>query len=113
MATSVEPRFRKRIPCRLTRSRSTFSGVVLDFSRRGLFVQASVAARTGDEIEIVLSRSEREPDVVLNAQVVWQRKVPLALRSTVQEGLGLQISYASESYYTLLAEASQGSPLTR
>jgi len=114
VGTRAETRFRKRIPCKLTRSRSTFSGFVLDVSRRGLFVQTSAAAKAGDEIEVMLSRREPEGAIVLKAQVVWQRKVPTQLRSVVQGGLGLQIRYAPERYYVLLAEAAQGSaPIRR
>lgn len=80
--------------------------MVLDLSRQGLFIQTAVSARAGDEIEVVLSGSAQDPDVVLNARVVWQRKVPWQLRSTLQSGMGVQIRYASESYYALLAEAA-------
>ncbi len=109
------PRFRKRIPCTLSRDRSTFSGLVLDVSRTGLFVQTRAVAKAGDEVEVMLSeRREPEAALVLSAQVVWQRKVPLQLRSVVKGGLGLEIRYAPERYYFLLAEAAQGSaPIRR
>ena len=110
MRTTAEPRFKRRIPCRMKQSRRTSSGMVLDLSRRGLFVQTTVSAKAGDEVEVVLSGSEQEPDVVLNTQVVWQRKVPYQLRSTLQSGMGLQIRYASESYYALLADAAANAP---
>jgi len=84
--------------------------LVLDVSRRGLFVQTSVAAKTGDEVEIMLSSGEQEADIVLNAEVRWQRRVPLQLRSALAGGIGLQIRYASESYYVLLAGAAKTSP---
>ena len=61
----------------------------------------------------MLSRREPEAAIVLDAQVVWLRKVPLQLRSAVEGGLGLQIRYAPESYYALLAEAAQGSAPVR
>ena len=109
MDTRAEPRFKKRIPCKLTQSRTTFSGLVVDVSRTGLFVQTSAAAKAGDEVEVVLSRWEPEADIVLSAQVVWQRKIPPQLRSTVEAGLGLQIRYAPEPYYVMLAETSQDS----
>ncbi len=110
---SAEPRFAKRIHCKLQRSRSTFSGLVLDVSRRGLFVKTSAVAKAGDEIEVLLSRREPEAAIVLSTQVVWQRKVPPQLRSAVKGGLGLQIRYAPEPYYALLVEAAQGPASTR
>ncbi len=113
MDTRAEPRFRKRIPCTLRQSRSTFSGLVVDVSRTGLFVQTSAGAKAGDEVEVMLSRWKSEADIVLSAQVVWQRKVPPQLRSAVEGGLGLQIRYAPEPYYVLLVEAARGSASVR
>jgi len=109
VATGPEPRYKKRIPCKLTRSRSTFSGLVVDLSRKGLFVQTGAIAKTGDEVEIVLRRWQSGAAIVVNAQVMWRRKVPPQLRSVVEGGLGLQIRYAPEPYYVMLAEASEGS----
>lgn len=106
MKTTAEPRFKKRVPCRLTQGERASAGVVLDLSRRGLFIQTTVSAKPGDEVQVVLSGREKQPDITVNAQVVWHRKVPYQLRSSVQSGMGLQISYASEAYYGLLAEAA-------
>lgn len=112
MGARAEVRFRKRIPCKLMRSRSTFSGLVLDVSRTGLFVQTSASAKAGDQVQVELGRGGAEA-IVVNAEVVWQRRVPHQLRSAVQGGLGLQIRFAPEPYYLLLAEAAQGSAPTR
>ena len=94
MDTLAEPRYRKRIPCKLRRSRSTFSGLVLDVSRTGLFVQTRAVAKAGDEVEIMLARPEAA--ILLDARVVWQRNVPPQLRRAVEGGFGLQIRYAPE-----------------
>lgn len=107
MGTRAEPRFSKRIPCELKRRRSTFSGLVLDVSRTGLFVQTGAAAKAGEEVDVVLGTQEPETAIMLNAQVVWRRKVPPQLRA-VEGGLGLQIRFAPEPYYAMVAEAAQG-----
>jgi len=107
MQTRAGLRFRKRIPCKVRRSRSTFSGLVVDVSATGLFVQTSAAAMAGDEIDITLSGREQEPAITVNAQVVWRRQVPYQLRSMVEGGLGLKIRYAPEQYYAILAEAAR------
>jgi Tfp pilus assembly protein PilZ len=109
MDPRAEPRFKKRMPCKLRRNQIMFHGLVLDVSRTGLFVQSSAAAKVGDEIEVALSRRERETTIELIAEVVWQRKAPQQLRSVVEGGLGLKICYAPEPYYTLLAEAAHRS----
>ena len=111
MRPTAEPRFKRRIPCKLNQSSRATSGVVLDLSRGGLFVQTAVSARAGEEMEIVLhapAGREDQSDIVLNAQVVWQRRVPVQLRNSMQSGVGLKIRYASEGYYALLAETASG-----
>lgn len=72
-------------------------------------MQTGAVAKTGDDVEIVIRSWNSETTIVLNAQVMWRRKVPLQLRSAVEGGLGLQICYAPEPYYVMLAEASQDS----
>ena len=109
MGKRPDPRFKKRVPCKLRRSQSSFSGLVLDVSRTGLFVQTSAAAKAGDEVEVMITRQNPAADFVVTTQVAWQRKVPAQLRSVVEGGLGLQIRYAPEPYYDLLAEAAERS----
>ncbi len=107
------PRFRKRIPCKLSRGRTVFSGLVLDLSRTGLFVQTRAVAKAGNEVEVMLARREPEAPIELDVRVVWQRKVPPQLRGVVEKGFGLQILYAPEPYYALLVEVAQGSARIR
>jgi Tfp pilus assembly protein PilZ len=95
--------------CRLKVGQRENSGIVLDVSRQGLFVQTSASARVGDKVEIVLSGPGQSAPITLVAAVRWQRVVPAQLRSVQQAGLGLQISQAEEAYYALLAQAQQGS----
>ncbi len=108
MDTRAEPRFRRRMACELTRGKSIYSGFVLDVSRTGLFVQTGVAnAQMGDEVEVTLRPRGPEPPIALKTQVVWQRRVPLQLRTIAEGGLGLHIRYAPEPYYRLLLEAAR------
>jgi len=75
----------------------------------GLFVQTSAAASIGDNVEVILSRSEQGAAISVVTAVRWLRRVPAQLRTVAQAGMGLQISHAEEGYYALLAEALQGS----
>ncbi len=109
MADRPEPRFKKRISCKLRIGQQDHSGIVLDVSRKGLFVQTSAAARIGEKIEVVLIRPEQGAAITLATAVRWQRRVPAQLRTVAKAGLGLQISQAGEGYYTMLAEALEGS----
>ena len=113
MAERGEQRFKKRMSCKLRLGQQDHSGIVLDVSRMGLFVQTSAEARVGDKVEVVLSRPSPNSAIRLVAGVRWLRRVPTQLRSVSQAGIGLQISHAEEGYYALLAEALRGSALVK
>jgi hypothetical protein len=97
----AETRFRKRVPCRVWVGESSYSGVVLNLSRQGMFVQTCAGMKAGDSIDL---RLRGEIDV--QAQVVWRRRVPPVLRNSAEGGVGLQIIGAPEGYFHLLAEAA-------
>lgn len=98
------------MPCRVKQGPRQYSGMVLNVSRTGLFVQTSAAPEIGAEIELTLSQRTQPTPLQLTAEVIWKRKVPASLRSVAEGGIGLRIRYAPETYYGLLAEAAQGSP---
>ena len=102
---SPDRRFRKRLSCRIRVDESRYSGIVLNLSRTGLFVQTAATVRPGGSIELQL-----RGEAPLQAQVVWLRRVPQHLRSVSQGGVGVRIVGAPESYYHLLVEAAAGSP---
>lgn len=107
MEPQAEPRFRKRIPCRLLLRESSYAGVMLNFSRTGLFVQTSATPSPGETVELKLG------SVLVEAEAVWHRRVPQQLRSVSEGGVGLRIRNAPETYYTLLAEAAGVTSVTR
>ena len=98
----TETRFRRRVPCRLWIGESSYSGVVLNLSRMGMFVQTSASMRTGDPIDLKL-----RGEIAVKARVVWFRRVPPALRNSAEGGVGVRIVGAPEGYYQLLAEVAQ------
>ncbi len=108
MDARSDPRFKKRMPCNLKNGQRRHSGMILDISRTGLFVQTSAPAKTGDEVEIQLNAGRATAPITLIAQVSWIRMVPAQLRSVAEGGLGLQIRYAQEEYYGLLSDAARG-----
>ena len=100
-------RFRKRVPCQFTLKGRRFSGVVLNISAGGLYVQTNANTEAGSDIQINLTPSQLAPEgsseaIPLHAKVVWRRVVPQQLRSITQGGLGLRIERASEAYYHLV-----------
>lgn len=107
MKARLDPRFKKRLSCRLKQEQRIYAGMILDLSRTGLFVQTSAGARPGDEVEVLLGGREQSAPVALTAEVVWQRNVPHQLRVIGEGGVGLKIRYAPEPYYAILADAAQ------
>ena len=101
MRPRPEPRYHMRVPCRVRTGESSHFGVVLNLSQKGLFVQTSAGVTPGDPVELTF-----RGEVSVRAQVVWQRRVPPALRAVAKGGAGLQIVGAPEEYYWLLAKAA-------
>lgn len=115
MATSnrnAEPRFKKRLPCKLRLGKQVYTGLVLNVSRTGLFIQTSALPEKGEAIAVTLNERAKTDDIEVAAEVIWQRKVPHQLRTVAEGGLGVEIRYAPESYYSILAAAAQGSQKT-
>lgn len=98
----TEPRFRKRVPCTLRTAGRSHTGMVLNLSRGGLFVQTSAHVAPGADVSVELNvpPSSRIP---LGARVVWRRVVAPQLRTVSQGGFGVRIENASEEYYRFLS----------
>jgi PilZ domain len=98
-AIQIHPRARKRVPCELLVSGRRHSGIVLNVSRGGLFVQANVGVRPGEEVRVDLGQGNGE----IRARVVWNRMVPPSMRGVCFGGIGLEIRSAPDGYYEFLA----------
>jgi Tfp pilus assembly protein PilZ len=102
MRTAVEPRFKKRVPCRLRAPGGAYSGMVLNVSRGGLFVQTGAAASPGEAVRIDLGVDDAVP-LAVDACVVWLRVVGAHLRTVTTGGFGARIQYAPDAYFGFLA----------
>jgi Tfp pilus assembly protein PilZ len=91
------------MPCAVHVEGRRYSGVVLNVSQGGLFIQTSASPGRGDEVEVELNTPEAERSIPVQGKVVWRRVVPHQLRSMARGGMGVQIQRADESYYMLLA----------
>jgi len=103
MRAPADERFRKRIPCAFKAGGRSHSGLVLNVSRSGLFLQTSVPEGSGAVVDLELNPLDRAEPIALSARVVWKRAVPAQLRTVVNGGLGMQIIWADEAYYSLLS----------
>ena len=107
MQTASDRRYRKRLPCRLAVPNGAYSGLVLNLSRGGLFVQTSAAASPGEAVHLDLSLGDADA-VGLDTRVVWRRVVAPHLRSVSQGGMGVHIQYANDAYFGFVARLAEG-----
>ena len=107
MQTAGDRRYRKRLPCRLEVPNGAYSGMVLNLSRGGLFVQTSAAASPGEAVHLDLSLGDADA-VGLDTRVVWRRVVAPHLRSVSQGGMGVHIQYANDAYFGFVARLAEG-----
>ena len=103
MQSQADPRFQKRIPCAFNAGGRSCSGLVLNVSRSGLFLQTSTPEKSGAVVDLELNPLDRHEPIALKARIVWKRAVPAHMRSMAKGGLGMQIVWADEAYYGLLA----------
>lgn len=98
------PRARKRLTCTLRHAGKHHSGVVLDLSANGLFVQTSASPDPGELLQIELGLPGHAQPIALEGRAVRRRVVPARLRAVAQGGVGIVLSHAPESYYGFVAE---------
>ena len=103
MAATSEPRIKKRVPCLLALGSSRLHGMVLNVSRRGLFVQSSAAVDPGQEVWLELRPAGSARAIPVAGRVVWRRVIAPQLRSVTTGGFGMQLHSATEDYYALLS----------
>jgi hypothetical protein len=99
-------RTKKRISCTVVSGDRRYSGVVLDCSPQGLFVQTSAHLPPGERVHVELGVSRQEEPMRLEARVARHKQVPPQLRSLAQGGLGLHIDLPPQDYLEFYAEVS-------
>ena len=113
-------RIKRRLPCDLFYDGGRHTGIALNVSRSGLFIQTTVVAQPGANVAVDLNGPLGE-SLEVDAKVVWKRIVQPELMSVAHGGVGLLIKRASAGYYDLLqttvsqgdAPPSSAAPLTR
>lgn len=97
-------RTRKRLSCALTIEQRHYSGIVLDLSGSGLFIQTTAPAEPGTGLRIELAVPGQAEPLPIHARVARRKVVPPRLVTVAQGGLGVRIEQAPEAYYALIAE---------
>lgn len=99
-------RTKHRTPCTISIGAQRHNGLVIDFSRSGLFIQTSAKPDIGArlDVEMVIHGGPQR----LQVEVARRKQVPPQLRTVAHGGIGVRILTAPEEFYQLLAGA-QGS----
>lgn len=92
------------MPCTLFVEAKRHSGIVLDLSANGLFVQTSASPETGESLRVEIVLPGVKQPSVLQVRVARRKLVPPRLRTVAQGGVGLRIERAPEEYFTVIAE---------
>jgi hypothetical protein len=102
MARGALERKKRRMPCDVRFEGRRHSGLVLDLSPSGLFIQTGAKAGPGAPLDLDLSVPGEAQKLRLQAEVVRQRVVPARLRTVAQGGVGVRILNAPEAYYRFM-----------
>ena len=103
MTTQLHPRIAKRMPCSVELGDQRHSGIVLNVSQGGLFVQTNASMAAGERVDVSLALPKGGA-IPVQARVVWKRVVPGEIRASAQGGIGLRIEQADERYFQNLAD---------
>jgi uncharacterized protein (TIGR02266 family) len=98
------PRSKMRIACTLQLEEARHSGMVLDVSAGGLFVQTNASPAPGTPLRLELRVPGQPQPIEMQAQVARKRIVPPRLRTLLKGGLGLQLENPPEEFYALVAK---------
>jgi uncharacterized protein (TIGR02266 family) len=98
------PRTKMRIACTLHLEESLHSGMVLDISAGGLFVQTNASPAPGTPLRLELRVPGLPEPIEMQATVARKRIVPPRLRALLKGGVGLQLENPPEEFYALVAK---------
>ena len=98
------PRSKMRIACTLHLEESRHSGMVLDVSAGGLFVQTNASPAPGTPLRLELRVPGLSEPLDMQATVARKRIVPPRLRALLKGGIGIQLENAPEEFYAMIAK---------
>jgi hypothetical protein len=98
------PRSKMRIACTLHLEESRHSGMVLDVSAGGLFVQTNASPAPGTPLRLELRVPGLSESLDMQATVARKRIVPPRLRALLKGGIGIQLDNAPEEFYAMIAK---------
>ena len=96
-------RAKRRLACTVIVGQQRYSGVILDVSQTGIFVQTHAKAQPREPVLAELAVPGHREPLRLETVVARMRMVPAPLITVAQGGLGLRITNAPEAYFAFLA----------
>ncbi|MBW2289601.1 MAG: PilZ domain-containing protein [Deltaproteobacteria bacterium] len=100
------PRKKKRLSCEIVSNESRFSGIAIDISATGLFIQTNVKPTPGTLIEVGISLPGVDEPVRMEARVARKKIVPPELLTLAHGGIGLALVQPAEAYLDFVAAMS-------
>jgi hypothetical protein len=100
------PRKKKRISCEIISSESRYTGIVIDLSASGLFIQTNVKPTPGALVEVGLLLPGFDVPVTMEARVARKKVVPAELLTLAHGGVGLALVEPKEAYLDFVAAIS-------
>jgi hypothetical protein len=100
------PRTKKRMSCEINVDDARHSGIVLDISATGLFVQTNVKPSPGIVATLRLSLPGQKEPVAMKARVARKKMVPPQLLAVAGGGVGFAITEPAEAYLDFVAQMS-------
>jgi hypothetical protein len=104
----LEKRTRQRISCKLGIEGREHSGIVLDVSPHGMFVQTKAKAAPGTPARIQLSVTGRAEPLVVEGHVARLERVPPAVAVIWTSGLGFNLVRPPAAWLELVAAFGGG-----
>jgi hypothetical protein len=92
--------------CEININGARHSGIVLDISATGLFVQTNVKPTPGLIATLHLSLPGRQETIAMQARVARKKMVPPQLLAVAGGGVGFAITEPAEAYLDFVAEMS-------
>lgn len=104
MHVQSEPRVRKRLQCTLELEARRHSGLILNLSECGMFVQTSLPAEPGTLLGIDVRVPSHPEPIPVQAAVVWRRRVSPRITGINQSGMGLRLVSRPSEYRSMMAD---------
>lgn len=94
-------RRRQRIPCEIHHEDRQHTGIVLDVSPSGLFIQMTAILPPGSRVRVALKETPASPALEVLAVVARGRRVPQPLAHLAGGGIGLRVVEPSPEFRAL------------